>query len=102
MRYKGIHIWDGFPCFLTESHTLDEIKLIAERFKESVSELMRINLIPLNESPALAESDRPAINSLLQPPAPGARLGRDQSGNPAWFITDPENPEKYLQVESNS
>jgi amino acid adenylation domain-containing protein len=103
MRYKGIHIWDGFPCFLTEAHTLDEIKQIADRFKESVSELMKAGLIPLNESSATTEPDEhPGINPVPQPPVPGARLGRDQSGNPAWFITDPENPEKYLQVESNS
>ncbi|MBB5622005.1 amino acid adenylation domain-containing protein [Pedobacter cryoconitis] len=100
MRYKGIHIWDGFPCFLTEAHTLDEINQIAAKFKESASELIKAGLIPLNETPALIESGRP--NGILQPPVPGARLGRDQSGNPAWFITDPENPEKYLQVESNS
>lgn len=104
MRYKGIHIWDNFPCFLTEAHTPDEIRQIADRFKESVLELMKVNLIPLNEPAVLTEPDRnrPGINSALQPPVPGARLGRDQSGNPAWFITDPENPEKYLQVESNS
>lgn len=102
MRYKGIHIWDGFPCFLTEAHTLDEINQIAAKFKESVLELMKAGLIPLNQSPSLTEPVRsPAIPG-LQPPVPGARLGRDQSGNPAWFITDPENPEKYLQVESNS
>ncbi|MGY0037912.1 aminotransferase class III-fold pyridoxal phosphate-dependent enzyme [Pedobacter sp. NJ-S-72] len=98
MRYKGIHIWDGFPCFLTEAHTLDEIKQIAERFKESVSELMRVNLIPLNESPALTASERSGINPILQPPVPGARLGRDQLGNPAWFITDPENPKNIFRL----
>lgn len=102
MRYKGIHIWDGFPCFLTEAHTLDEINQIAAKFKESASELMKTGLIPLNESPALNEAGHSNGISVLQPPVPGARLGRDQSGNPAWFITDQENPGKYLQVESNS
>ncbi|MBB5637386.1 amino acid adenylation domain-containing protein [Pedobacter cryoconitis] len=102
MRYKGIHIWDGFPCFLTEAHTLDEIKQIADKFKESVLELLKVKLIPLNAPPVEAEPGHSATIPVLQPPVPGARLGRDQSGNPAWFITDPENPEKYLQVESNS
>ncbi|KIO78760.1 peptide synthetase [Pedobacter lusitanus] len=102
MRYKGIHIWDGFPCFLTAAHTLDEIKLIADRFKESIAELMKVGLIPLNTPAALSGSDNSKITPVPQPPVPGARLGRDQSGNPAWFITDPENPEKYLQVESNN
>jgi hypothetical protein len=30
---------------------------------------------------------------------PGARLGRDNEGNPAWFIADPDQPGKYLQVK---
>ena len=34
-----------------------------------------------------------------QPPVPGARLGRDPQGNPAWFIVDPQRPGKYLRVE---
>lgn len=94
MREKGIHIWDNFPCFLTEAHTIEEIKLIAEQFKQSVLELIKIDLIPLTE-PYF-----PKRTADVQPPVPGARLGRDQLGNPAWFITDPENPEKYLQVKS--
>jgi len=33
-----------------------------------------------------------------EPPCPGARLGRDKDGEPAWFIADPVRPGKYLQV----
>jgi hypothetical protein len=35
-------------------------------------------------------------------PVPGARLGRDKEGNPAWFIMDPDRPGKYLQVIKNN
>jgi acyl transferase domain-containing protein len=34
------------------------------------------------------------------PPVPGARLGRDAQGNPAWFVPDPNRPGKYLQVKT--
>ena len=34
------------------------------------------------------------------PPVPGAQLGRDPQGNPAWFIADPQRPGKYLRVTS--
>ncbi|SEB08984.1 type I polyketide synthase [Pedobacter hartonius] len=94
MREKGIHIWDGFPCFLTESHTLDEIELIAAKFRESVIELMSVDLIPLSDPASPKKEDG------IHPPVEGAKLGRDQAGNPAWFIADPDNPSKYLQVES--
>ncbi|MET1056675.1 MAG: amino acid adenylation domain-containing protein [Pedobacter sp.] len=93
MREKGIHIWDGFPCFLTEAHTLEEIDLIAAKFRESIHELMNVNLIP-HSAPA-----KPEKAEGMKPPVEGARLGRDKAGNPAWFIVDPDNPDNYLQVE---
>jgi amino acid adenylation domain-containing protein len=93
MREKGIHIWDGFPCFLTVSHTMEEINMIAAKFRESILELMSVNLIPLKDKPSTTTEE-------LRAPVAGARLGRDQAGNPAWFIADPENPSKYLQVEA--
>jgi amino acid adenylation domain-containing protein len=40
MREKGIHIWDGFPCFLTEAHTDKDVKTISDKFEESVKELL--------------------------------------------------------------
>jgi len=41
----------------------------------------------------------PAPASSSTPPVPGARLGRDASGRPAWFVPDPARPGRYLQVE---
>ncbi len=35
-----------------------------------------------------------------EPPVQGARLGRTPSGDPAWFIVDPEREGKYLMLES--
>lgn len=32
------------------------------------------------------------------PPVPGARLGRDPQGNPAWFLPDITRPGKYLKI----
>jgi acyl carrier protein len=32
------------------------------------------------------------------PPMPGARLGRDREGNPAWFVPSPANPQKYVKL----
>jgi amino acid adenylation domain-containing protein len=39
-------------------------------------------------------------NSLFSknPPVPGARLGRDEDGNPAWFIEDPNTIGEYIKV----
>lgn len=35
------------------------------------------------------------------PPVKGAKLGKDRNGNPAWFIQDPDNDSKYLQISTN-
>jgi hypothetical protein len=39
------------------------------------------------------------FNPFMESPIPGARLGRDKDGNPGWFISDANNPGKYLQVQ---
>ena len=41
LRMKGIHILEGFPCFLTTSHTDADIEQIINTFKESVMEMHR-------------------------------------------------------------
>ena len=45
MREKGIHIWDGFPCFLTEAHSASDVKAIVEKFEESVDELLEAGFL---------------------------------------------------------
>ena len=41
------------------------------------------------------------VNALAAlPPTPGAKLGKDPQGNPAWYIADPQRPGKYLKVEA--
>ena len=86
MREKGIHIWDNFPCFLTASHTEKEILKIIAAFESSVVELKSNGFI-CN-----------AINFNL-PPVPGAKLGRDPEGNPAWYIPDPSLPKNYIKLQ---
>ena len=101
MRHKGIHIQDGFPCFLTTAHTQEDIDAIADAFEESVKELVEAGFIPtaVNITPTSTtngDSDGMSDN----PPYPGARLGLDGEGNPAWFVEDSNNPGQFLQVTS--
>lgn len=96
MREKNIHIWDGFPCFVTESHTNTELEAIISAFKESLQQLISAGFL-------LSKQDNSSIFekkvSENDPPLAGARLGRDREGNPAWFIADPDHQGKYLQVK---
>ena len=94
MRSRGVHILDNFPCFLTTAHTEADIRLVAEAFKESVRELQESEFLPRRTSPVAMVFDA------SKPPVPGARLGKDASGKPAWFVPHPENPSKYMKVSA--
>jgi amino acid adenylation domain-containing protein len=92
LREKGVHIWEYRPCFFTLAHSDEDIEFVARAFKDSVAELQGRRLLPGKTIQNNGKIDR---NS---PPQPGARLGKDPEGNPAWYIPDPERPGKYLQV----
>ena len=113
MRSKGIHIYDRRPCFLTTAHTDADLELVMSAFKASISELQIAGFLDLvtpvassqlapengikNQIQSLPLVSLPSVN---HPPQPGAKLGRDHQGNPAWFIPDPDRAGKYLQVEN--
>ena len=99
LREKGIHIWDGFPCFLTEAHTDAEIDTVVQHFTESIHEMIESGFFKDVSLPANEKVTGEATFAGNIPPAPGARLGRDREGNPAWFVPNPEKPGKYLQIE---
>jgi len=93
MRYKGIHILEGFPCFLTTAHTQKDLDTIIKCFEESLRELKQLNLIPYYQHAVLNK------NKLLNaPPVANARLGKDKDGNPAWFVEDTQQPGKFLRI----
>lgn len=103
MREKGIHIWDGFPCFLTTAHTAQDVDQIVAACLDSARELAAAGFLK-SARPAAAPAVAPALGTtaqLNQPPAPGARLGRDRAGNPAWFVADPSRPDSYRQLNVN-
>ncbi len=93
MRYKGIHIQEGFPCFITTAHTNQDLQTIIQCFEESLVELKWAGFIPLYYHPATDE-----IKTLNTPPLPGAKLGKDQDGNPAWFVRDESKQGRFLMA----
>ncbi len=46
MRQNGVHIYDGFPCFLTMAHTDDDVDRIIMACQESIRELQKVELLP--------------------------------------------------------
>ncbi|AQG80772.1 type I polyketide synthase [Spirosoma montaniterrae] len=99
MREKGIHVWDGFPCFITEAHTNDEINTIISYFADSFDELIDAGFLPALSKPIAKTAENGLFFAPDAPPVSGARLGRDPNGKPAWFIENPDLPGKFLQVD---
>ena len=92
MRSRGIHILDNFPCFFTSAHTEADFQAIALAWKESVLELQEAGLLPRRTATPATVMDA------AEPAVPGARLGRDPEGRPAWYVPDPKAPGQYLKV----
>lgn len=110
MREKGIHIWDGFPCFMTTAHTKEDIDRVLACMEATVKELKSAGFLPdrtyviekVNRSlngHARKLSER--VISAMEPPMPGARLGRTPKGDPAWFVPDPQRAGKYLMIDTD-
>ena len=90
LRDRGLHILEGFPCFLTTAHGEAEVAFIVKAFRDTIAEMQEAGFLP--EAPK-----RPAADPST-PPVPGARLGRDPGGNPAWFVENPKQPGQWLKV----
>jgi glutamate-1-semialdehyde aminotransferase len=94
MRSRGIHILDNFPCFFTTAHSEADFVAITKAFKEAVAEMQEAEFLPRR-----ANVDKLAFDA-AKPPQPGARLGKDPDGKPAWFIPNPDAPGKYMKVDA--
>ncbi len=93
LRDHGVHVLEGFPCFFTTAHGEAEVRFVSEVFKKAVAEMQESDFLPGRSAPAAA-----AGLDAQQPPVPGARLGRDRDGSPAWFVPHPEQPGKFRKV----
>ena len=100
MREKGIHIWDGFPCFLTEPYSEEDIRFLIDSFIESINEMTAVGIFnsKLTSGQPLY-GKKPLLADLNTPPVPGAKMGRDQLGNPAWYIADKTEEGKYIKID---
>lgn len=46
LRERGIHVWEGRPCFLSTAHTADDVRQIVRAFQESTRELQLGGFLP--------------------------------------------------------
>jgi len=108
MRYHGVHVLD-FPHFITTAHSEADIEFIIATVEKTCVELRASGFMPEHTYPI--EIVNSSLNghtrkwserviSAMEPPVPGARMGRTPKGLPAWFVPDPDRNGKYLQLEN--
>jgi acyl transferase domain-containing protein/glutamate-1-semialdehyde aminotransferase len=49
LREKGIHVWEGFPCYFTLAHSESDMDRVARAFEESVAEMQAVGLLPTGD-----------------------------------------------------
>ncbi len=102
MREKGFHIWDGFPCYMTEAFSEEDIDQLMKNIILSVEALVAVGILhtKLNgHEHAQDDVTKYSTKELNKPPISNARLGIDAEGNPAWFVKDGENDGEFLRIE---
>ena len=104
LRYNGVHVYDGFPWFANLAHTEEDMKNVLEAFKKSVFMMQDLGIFPKSAD----KKENTSINDIaLNPslfnksgaPIAGARIGKDERGNPAWFIENPEKSGEYFLLD---
>ncbi|HMF72451.1 MAG TPA: hypothetical protein VK616_13320, partial [Flavitalea sp.] len=73
-----------------------EIDLVLQAFADSIAEMVEAGFFKPTNHPA--KNAQVTFRVENQPPVPGSRLGKDREGNPAWFISNPDQPGQFLQL----
>ncbi|EGV18544.1 6-deoxyerythronolide-B synthase., Glutamate-1-semialdehyde 2,1-aminomutase [Thiocapsa marina 5811] len=95
LRHHGVFALEGFPTYMTASHTPDDIDRLVEGFRLSIERMIADGML---HSAKVTQAEEGIPASTLRPPVPGARLGKDPRGNPAWYAPDPDRPGAYLLI----
>lgn len=95
LRHHGVFALEGFPTYMTASHTPDDIDRLVEGFRLSIERMIADGML---HSAKVSRAEEGTPVSALGPPVPGAKLGKDPRGNPAWYAPDPDRPGAYLLI----
>ena len=96
LRRRGMHIWDHRPCLLTLAHDKSHVDELVRATFDTIVECQRYSFMPGDGYKNVS-----AEHNAARPPQKGAKLGKDKSGTPGWFVPDTLNPGQYIQVGVN-
>ncbi|HEX8297143.1 MAG TPA: amino acid adenylation domain-containing protein [Chthoniobacteraceae bacterium] len=83
LRHRGVHIWEGRPCFLSTAHTDEDVRRIVTAFHESLAELKQAGFIdsPKALAPVLPENFQP------QSPPQEESIPLTEAQREVWFAS---------------
>ena len=93
LRRRGMHIWDHRPCLLTLAHDKSHVDQLVAATREATIEAQRYGFMPGD-----GYKKYPNVFDVNKPPQVGAKVGKDEQGNPGWFVADVANPGQFVQV----
>ena len=96
LRRRGMHIWDHRPCLLTIVHEQKHVDELVQAVYDTVVECQRHGFMPGEGYKKVSDE---SVSE--RPPQKGAKKGKDESGNPGWFVPDTTNPGQFVQVGFN-
>ncbi|MDN5870700.1 MAG: aminotransferase class III-fold pyridoxal phosphate-dependent enzyme [Nitrococcus sp.] len=100
LRERGLHSYDGRLAVMTTTHDDAVLERMFDIYRDAITSMQKDQLLGYAGEPVvMGQARRPCGDIWYTPPQPGARIGRDVSGNPAWFIPDPQRSGRYLQIE---
>ncbi len=93
LREKGVHLWEGRPCYFTLAHTDEDMEFILRAFKKSVAEMQAAGFLP--ETPSASE--REALKNAAATTAPLTEAQRE-----IWLSTQMGDEANCAYNESNT
>ncbi|HEY6390559.1 MAG TPA: amino acid adenylation domain-containing protein, partial [Bryobacteraceae bacterium] len=78
LREKGVHIQEGFPCFLTTAHTEQDLEKVVNAFRDSIAEMQAGGFLPASAPPAGMEREAPLTEAQIEIRL-SAQLGDEES-----------------------
>ncbi len=76
LRERGVHIQEGFPCFMTTAHSEQDIDKVIEAFRGSIADMQSGGLMPA--PPVLASFECPLTEAQMEIRL-SAQLGDEES-----------------------
>jgi len=95
LRERNIHIWENFPCYVTDAHTLADVHFTLIQVEEVLQILIQNDIV---KGDLFLASDQ--WMSLDNPPFEGARITLNAQGYPIWVNQEDYKKTSGLKLQS--